>query len=78
MKDLNLNNKDPHEKFANDFALNLLMPEKLIRRQWRKHRNISKEVRIIAMVRDFDIPAEIMKYRLRELNLLTIKGEKNA
>lgn len=52
------------EIFANQFAAELLMPEKEVRKAWREHNSVS----VLAL--DFGVSSDAMSFRLKNLGIL--------
>ena len=71
MKDLDLNTTDPEEQFANEFAMNLLMPEQELRSEFKKTKRKYglSPIIIISLAIQFGLPPEIMYQRINSLDL---------
>lgn len=59
--------EDKHEKEASIFAINLLIPKKTLRIVY----NQLIEPTVISLAEIFQVPENIMRYRLKEENLIT-------
>ncbi len=62
-----MESKEMEEKFANDFANALLMPEKEVRKRYNKKNTFTTNILILASY--FGVPIETMSKRLLELGL---------
>lgn len=61
----------PLEREANEFAYELLMPEKIVKDRWEKFLKIykDKELALEVLAESFDKTPLVMSYRLNELNI---------
>lgn len=62
---------DPEEVFANQFAANLLMPEKLVRTEFKKLQDLeSDQAKVVHLAKGFQVSVDAMTYRLKSLELV--------
>jgi len=63
---------DPDEVFANQFAANLLMPETEITERFGEYTGeYTEDTAILALARHFQVSAEAMSIRLKDLGLVS-------
>ena len=68
--------RDPREDEANAFAMELLMPEDFIRRDWEEYSkgviDIVEDANIAKMARRYRVSLQMMMFRLVELGIIKV------